>query len=89
MWCSFEATLYRDAVGYAAFYAMFHVATRHVASIAGTTVDMLNPLLVMCCGASSGIAYWTACYPIDSIKTLVQARTLFMRLWGVTQSSER
>ncbi len=67
-------TLYRDAVGYAAFYTMFHVATHRVADATGTTVDALNPLLVMCCGASSGISYWTVCYPLDSIKTIVQVR---------------
>lgn len=68
----FQATLYRDAVGYAAFYAAFHKSTETVARAMHVRVDELNPLLVMCCGASSGISYWTACYPLDSLKTLVQ-----------------
>ncbi|KAJ2492048.1 hypothetical protein IWW37_001762 [Coemansia sp. RSA 2050] len=75
MW-GFWATVAREIPAYAAFYTGFEFTKRGLARIlAGGDSNKLGAIPLMCSGSVGGICYWTACYPLDVIKSRVQNAT--------------
>ncbi|KAJ2462365.1 hypothetical protein GGI03_004517 [Coemansia sp. RSA 2337] len=72
MW-GFWATVAREVPAYAAFYTGFEFTKRRLAqALAGGDSSKLGAVPLMCSGSVGGICYWTACYPLDVIKSRVQ-----------------
>ncbi|KAJ2009921.1 hypothetical protein GGI04_000020 [Coemansia thaxteri] len=72
MW-GFWATVAREIPAYAAFYSGFEFAKRWFAqALANGDASKLGVVPLVCSGSVGGICYWTACYPLDVIKSRVQ-----------------
>lgn len=75
----FWITVLREMPAYAGFYAMYEYSKRTLhARLLGPNASADTPLPVwatLTAGASGGIAYWTACYPFDVVKSRVQNTT--------------
>ncbi|KAJ2687892.1 hypothetical protein IWW39_002583 [Coemansia spiralis] len=70
------ATVAREIPAYAAFYTGFEFTKRKLAQIlAGGDSSKLGAIPLMCSGSVGGVCYWTACYPLDVIKSRVQNAT--------------
>ncbi|KAJ2441271.1 hypothetical protein GGF42_007349, partial [Coemansia sp. RSA 2424] len=75
MW-GFWATVAREVPAYAAFYTGFEFTKRRLAkALAGGDSSKLGALPLMFSGSVGGVCYWTACYPLDVIKSRVQNAT--------------
>ncbi|KAI8969179.1 hypothetical protein BDF20DRAFT_980887 [Mycotypha africana] len=61
------ATMIREIPAYAGFYSGFEFTKRTL-----TKGNEANVLQLMISGAVGGIAYWTCCYPLDVVKSVVQ-----------------
>ncbi|KAI8980464.1 mitochondrial carrier domain-containing protein [Pilobolus umbonatus] len=64
------ATVVREIPAYAGFYAGFEYTKRTLMKQSGTSEA--NVVQLMVAGAMGGIAYWTCCYPLDVVKSVVQ-----------------
>ncbi|KAJ1557843.1 hypothetical protein HK096_005049, partial [Nowakowskiella sp. JEL0078] len=64
----FWSTVYREIPGYAGFYAGFEFTKRKLAS----NQDQASIFQLMCSGAVGGASYWTCCYPLDVLKSIIQ-----------------
>ncbi|RUP42734.1 mitochondrial carrier domain-containing protein [Jimgerdemannia flammicorona] len=64
----FWITALREIPGYAGFYTGFEAVKRAIVP------DGKDPstLQLMTAGAAGGIGYWTCCYPLDVVKSVVQ-----------------
>lgn len=75
----FWITVLREMPAYAGFYAMYEYSKRKFhAQLLGPHASADTPLPVwatLTAGAGGGIAYWTACYPFDVVKSRVQNTT--------------
>ncbi|KAJ1737327.1 hypothetical protein LPJ72_000607 [Coemansia sp. Benny D160-2] len=72
MW-GFWATVAREIPANAAFYTGFEIAKRSFArSLTDGDTNKLGVVPLMLSGSVGGISYWTACYPLDVIKSRVQ-----------------
>ncbi|GBE81277.1 mitochondrial carrier [Sparassis latifolia] len=65
-------TVAREIPAYAGFYTAFEFSKRQFAKTYGTQLPVWA---LLTSGATGGIAYWLACYPLDVIKSRVQLRT--------------
>ncbi|KAJ2738729.1 hypothetical protein GGI20_006228 [Coemansia sp. BCRC 34301] len=75
MW-GFWATVARELPAYAAFYTGFEFTKRSLAKVlADGDSSKLGAVPLMCSGSVGGVCYWTACYPLDVIKSRVQSAT--------------
>lgn len=63
----FWITVLREIPGYAGFYAGFEATKR---SFVAPGQDPTT-LQLMLSGAAGGVSYWTCCYPLDVIKSVV------------------
>ncbi|GAA6038636.1 hypothetical protein JCM8097_009459 [Rhodosporidiobolus ruineniae] len=63
-------TFFREIPAYAGFYAGYEYSKRSLQKQLGT--QSLPVWATLTAGAVGGIAYWTACYPLDVIKSRVQ-----------------
>ncbi|KAJ2900939.1 hypothetical protein IWW38_000314 [Coemansia aciculifera] len=76
MW-GFWATVAREVPAYAAFYTGFEFTKRRLANVlADGDSSKLGAVPLMCSGSVGGVCYWTACYPLDVIKSRVQNGTV-------------
>lgn len=79
----FWITVLREMPAYAGFYAMYEYSKRKFHSrLLGPHAPSDAPLPVwatLTAGAGGGIAYWTACYPFDVVKSRVQNTTTPLR----------
>jgi solute carrier family 25 carnitine/acylcarnitine transporter 20/29 len=64
------ATMLRDFPAFAAWYGVFEFSKRQLSAADGSIGH--GPLLLS--GASAGVGYWLACYPIDVAKTMLQTQ---------------
>ncbi|KAJ2546031.1 hypothetical protein EV175_005746, partial [Coemansia sp. RSA 1933] len=72
MW-GFWATVVREIPANAAFYAGFEFAKRSLAkSLTDGDTRKLGIVPLMLSGSVGGVSYWSACYPLDVIKSCVQ-----------------
>jgi solute carrier family 25 carnitine/acylcarnitine transporter 20/29 len=65
----------REVPAYAAFYGTFE-ASKRALTPKGAKPSDLAIHWVMFSGSVAGIGYWTACYPLDLIKTKIQSEPL-------------
>ncbi|GAA5898581.1 hypothetical protein JCM5296_005933 [Sporobolomyces johnsonii] len=63
-------TVVREIPAYAGFYAGYEWTKRTFQKELGT--DSLPVWATLTAGAMGGIAYWTACYPLDVVKSRIQ-----------------
>ncbi|RKP13262.1 mitochondrial carrier, partial [Piptocephalis cylindrospora] len=71
----FHITVLREIPGNAGFYAGFEGMKRALSRTKGTGeagASTLGPASLVFSGACGGISYWTACYPLDVIKSHAQ-----------------
>ena len=67
-----SATVAREIPGYA-FYFMSYEASIRALTPAGKTVNDLSSLNLMAAGALGGCGMWLTCYPLDVVKSRIQA----------------
>ena len=67
------STLVRDTVGFAIYFGMFDYMCQYQAKRLGITVDEVGPATLIFAGGISGILSWVPVYPVDVIKTRIQA----------------
>lgn len=66
-------TVIREIPGYAGFYAGFEGMKRYLTPQGFDPRTYQHGLLsLMASGASGGVAYWFACYPLDMLKSKVR-----------------
>ena len=66
-------TVTRNAFAVASYFGCYEVARRALAARRGVGVESLSTGEVLLAGASGGFAYWLGTYPIDCIKSAMQA----------------
>lgn len=65
-------TVIREIPGYAGFYAGFEGMKRYLTPVGENPATYpLGLLSLMASGASGGVSYWFACYPLDMLKSMV------------------
>lgn len=68
-------TVIREIPGYAGFYAGFEGMKRYLTPAGENPATYpLGLLSLMASGASGGVSYWFACYPLDMLKSMVSFR---------------
>jgi len=78
----FWATVVREIPGYGAFYAGFEFAKREFQKEYGTHLPVWA---LLSSGSFGGICYWSACYPLDVVKSRVQLSDKPLRgVWYIT-----
>jgi len=65
-------TVAREIPGYAFYFMTYELALR-AATPVGKSVNDLSSLTLLLCGASSGLGMWLTCYPLDVVKSRIQA----------------
>ncbi|KAF5018951.1 hypothetical protein F66182_9040 [Fusarium sp. NRRL 66182] len=71
-------TAIRDSVGYGFYFWSYELSTRWLAAEPGEETSFRHEASkVLLCGGLAGIATWVSIFPLDVIKTRVQAQT-----WG-------
>ncbi|KAG0067269.1 mitochondrial carrier [Linnemannia elongata] len=66
-------TVIREIPGYAGFYAGFEGMKRYLTPVGENPATYpLGLLSLMASGASGGVSYWFACYPLDMLKSMIQ-----------------
>jgi hypothetical protein len=65
----------REVPAYAAFYGTFETSKRALTPKGAKPSDLAIHW-VMFSGSVAGVGYWTACYPLDLIKTKIQSEPL-------------
>lgn len=70
-------TAIRDSVGYGFYFWSYELTTRWLATEQGEETSLQHEAAkVLLCGGLAGIATWASIFPLDVIKTRVQAQTL-------------
>lgn len=69
-----QSTIAREMPGYFVFFGAYE-GSRSLMTPEGKTKNECGPLATLVSGALSGIALWTVIYPIDVVKSRVQAST--------------
>ena len=65
-----QITVIREIPAYAGFYAGYETTKRSFAKRLNTT--SLPVWALLCSGATGGVCYWLACYPLDVVKSRIQ-----------------
>jgi solute carrier family 25 carnitine/acylcarnitine transporter 20/29 len=68
-------TLTRDVIGDAAYFSTYQIAPRVLFGGQENT-EKRHFSIIMLSGGLAGIAYWTVIYPVDTIKSRIQADSL-------------
>lgn len=63
-------TVIREIPAYAGFYAGYETTKRSFAKRLNT--NSLPVWALLCSGATGGVCYWLACYPLDVVKSRIQ-----------------
>ena len=70
-------TALRDSFGYGVYFWSYEYSTRLLAAQVGTDHGpKVAAMKVLLCGGISGVVSWTACFPLDVVKTRVQTQLL-------------
>ncbi|RGP71828.1 hypothetical protein FLONG3_6942 [Fusarium longipes] len=70
-------TALRDSVGYGFYFWSYELSTRWLATEPGEQVSFQHEAAkVLFCGGLAGVVTWASVFPLDVIKTRVQAQTL-------------
>ncbi|KAF4334551.1 mitochondrial carnitine acylcarnitine carrier CACL [Fusarium beomiforme] len=70
-------TAIRDSVGYGFYFWSYELMTRWLATDKGEETSLQHEAAkVLFCGGIAGVATWVSIFPLDVIKTRVQAQTL-------------
>lgn len=67
-----NSTLIREIPGYGFYFLSYEYALRKITP-KGKSVNDLNSLSVLACGAFGGFGMWITCYPFDVVKSRIQA----------------
>ena len=70
------ATIFRDSVGYGFYFSSYELCRRLFASRHATPESNAADLDVLVSGGIAGIITWASVYPLDVIKTRIQAEGL-------------
>ena len=76
LWKGQNAMLMREIPGNFAWFGVYELVC-HANIPEGGTKEELSPLVNILAGAASGVAYWTAFYPADTIKSQIQTNPEF------------
>jgi hypothetical protein len=68
--------LAREVPGNFAWYGVYEAACAHYIPEGGTKADV-SPTVFLGAGALSGVSYWTAFYPADTVKSQIQTNPEF------------
>jgi len=66
------ATLYREAIGYGAYFWAYEKLMQRELKKHGIRRDQVSPVKAVIFGAGAGYALWACIYPIDMIKSRMQ-----------------
>ncbi|KAF4963864.1 hypothetical protein FSARC_8158 [Fusarium sarcochroum] len=70
-------TALRDSVGYGFYFWSYELTTRWLATQPGEETSFQHEAAkVLFCGGLAGVATWASIFPLDVVKTRVQAQTL-------------
>ena len=72
LYLGFFPTVIRESIGLACYFGVYDGLSRNFIKHDGK-VHLLGSLL---CGAIAGVGFWTLNYPVDYIKTIIQADSL-------------
>ena len=70
------STMYREVPGNFCYFATYELVCNALVPEGGSRTD-LGPSAHLTGGIASGVAYWTAFYPADCVKSLIQTRADF------------
>lgn len=70
-----NSTLMRELPGYGFYFMSYEMAIRAFTP-QGKTVNDLSSLTLLTCGALGGLGMWLTCYPLDVVKSRIQADSL-------------
>uniref|UniRef100_A0A7S3LWY5 Uncharacterized protein n=1 Tax=Palpitomonas bilix TaxID=652834 RepID=A0A7S3LWY5_9EUKA len=70
------ATLLREIPGNGAWFATYEIACNAIAAQAGCERYELGPLSLIAAGGLGGMAYWSAFYPADTVKSKMQTASV-------------
>jgi len=65
-------TLYREAIGYGAYFWAYEKLVQREMDTKGIRRDQISPVNAVLYGAAAGYALWACIYPIDMIKSRIQ-----------------
>lgn len=71
-----NATILRDSVGYSFYFSSYELCKRLFASKHANPASDATDLEVLVSGGTAGIITWASIYPLDVIKTRIQAEGL-------------
>jgi len=69
-------TILRNAPANAVYLGSFEVLKRRAADLGGCQVKDLSALAVMGSGATAGVLYWLAIYPVDVVKSAMMTDSI-------------
>ena len=69
----FGTTVLRDVMGFAIYFGLFDYLCQYQARRKGISIDELSILNLIMIGGTSGLLSWIPNYPLDVIKTRIQA----------------
>ena len=76
----------REIPGYAGFYAGFEGMKRYLTPAGENPATYAHGLLaLMASGATGGVSYWFACYPLDMLKSMVKKTPLLINSRAMTR----
>ena len=81
------ATLMREVPGNFAWFGVYELVCASQVPAGGTRAE-LSPAVSAVAGAASGVAYWTAFYPADTIKSQIQTNPALARQ-GIAATGRR
>ncbi|KAI0127364.1 solute carrier family 25 member 45 [Xylariales sp. AK1849] len=68
-------TALRDSIGYGFYFWSYELSTQFMASATRDESPTQNAARVLLCGGLAGVVTWASIFPLDVIKTRVQAQT--------------
>ncbi|KAH8929777.1 mitochondrial carrier [Atractiella rhizophila] len=78
----FWVTMFREIPAYAGFYAGYEYTKRNLVGRYHKSTSSPPVWILLSSGAIGGISYWTACYPLDVLKSRVQMAELPPKGWN-------
>ena len=91
---AYPVAFFREFQAYGCYFAAFEASIRTLGQIKGKERKQMSTLEVMPCGALAGIAFWVGSYPIDVIKSKLQAdgfgaQAKYRSAWAATVDTWR
>jgi len=70
---AYPVAVAREFQAYGCYFAAFEASIRSLGQLRGKERNQMSALEVVPCGALAGIAFWVGSYPIDVVKSKLQA----------------